>query len=591
MLNSPTTNTLDGPLAALRESEIRLMGEIAATLADGGDAALEDRKRIQDVAQDLREAFFLVVVIGEFNAGKSTFINALLGDELLPTGITPTTEAIELIRYSDTPIRKPETKNNLREWGHPNTGAPGVAIVDTPGTGSVFEKHSQTAQAFLHRSDLVIFIISAKRAFAQTEKLYLEMAKNYGKKIIMVINQMDLLNPGEREQVKRFVETQIHEMLDIQPLIFTVSSKEALMGQRENPGAGGIDAVRAHLRGVFADIPPAKQKLLTQLESAERIVQKHFDEAKLKADLVSADTAKAKEIQQELQQQAGGLSAQLRTARQEIDQIFNGIRQRGLTFIDDQLSLRRIGRSLNHDALQKQFQEQVIGRAVRDVNEATTAYVNAVIDHSRAYWRSVIERLNQLREIIQQEMGGLDAGVYAEQRESLEEAIRIAESELRSYSTGQVLGQLETTFNANLGGLLISSVATIGGLIAAVLAVATPGAIIGSAFPLVPIAFFIGAPVAAIGSVFAVRYLRRISNDAKRDFNERIDQLTKTYNEALDVLISKERSRLSQYGSQILTPIFSRLEVLAKRYGEQQAKFREHLEQIGKLRTGIQESR
>ena len=53
-----------------------------------GDAAQEDRKRLLDVAQDLREMFFLVVVIGEFNAGKSSFINALLGDELLPVGVT-----------------------------------------------------------------------------------------------------------------------------------------------------------------------------------------------------------------------------------------------------------------------------------------------------------------------------------------------------------------------------------------------------------------------------------------------------------------------------------------------------------------------
>ena len=55
----------------------------------------DDRRRLRDVAKDLGEMFFLVAVIGEFNAGKSTFINALIGDRLLPMGITPTTEAID----------------------------------------------------------------------------------------------------------------------------------------------------------------------------------------------------------------------------------------------------------------------------------------------------------------------------------------------------------------------------------------------------------------------------------------------------------------------------------------------------------------
>ena len=125
------------------------------------------------------------------------------GSSLLPVGITPTTEAIELIRYGDVPNRKPTLREDgIREWSHPNTGAPGVALVDTPGTGSVFQKHETVAKSFLHRSDLVIFVVSAKRALAETERLYLELAKNYGKKIILVVNQIDLLQPKEPTEVR-----------------------------------------------------------------------------------------------------------------------------------------------------------------------------------------------------------------------------------------------------------------------------------------------------------------------------------------------------------------------------------------------------
>jgi len=591
-----TTLTLDGPLAALRESEVRLLGDIATTLAEMGDNTQEDRKRLQDVAYDLRDLFFLVAVIGEFNAGKSSFVNAILGDELLPVGVTPTTEAIELIRYGDTISRKPTIREDgIREWTHPNTGAPGVAMVDTPGTGSVFQKHESVAKAFLHRSDLVLFVISAKRAFGETERLYLELAKNYGKKIILVVNQIDLLQPKEQQEVRRFIERQSEELLDLRPLIFMVSAKEALLAARNGQtgsDSGNIEAIRAHLRGVFNEAPPAKQKLLAQLDMAERVVKRYQDGIQGKADLVSADTAKVREVQQELEKQALGLDSQLAGARAEVDSVFEGMRQRGTTFIDTNLSPRKIGRMPKRETLQSEFQEVVIGRAMRDINEATGGYINAVIDQSRLYWRGIIDRLNQLRDLLEQELSGLDSGVYAEQRESLQEAIRIAESELKSYSTGKVVNEIQENFQGNMNNFTTWAAAAFGGLLLTILAVAAPGGVIGASviYATATLAFVIGAPLAIGGGYAALRYYRRIVSDTKRDFNERIDQLEKTYHTALNDLTQKERNRLTQYGKQVLTPIYSRLDVLAQRYTAQQNTLRQHQEQIATLRKGIEQS-
>ncbi len=580
--------TLDGPLAALRESEVRLISDIAEKLAEMGDSAQDDRKRLHDVAYDLKDLFFLVAVIGEFNAGKSSFVNALIGDKLLPMGITPTTEQIELIRYGETPNYKPTIREDgIREWSHPNTGAPGVAIVDTPGTGSVFKKHESTAKDFLHRSDMVIFVISAKRAFAETERLYLELAKNYGKKIILVVNQVDLLEPKEQDEVRRFIERQAAELLDLRPLLFMVSAKQAL----ENPGNGNVDAVRAHFRGVFSEAPPAKQKLLAQLDMAQNTVKRYQDMTKGKADLVTADTTKVREVQQELEQQAVGLDGQLTGAAAEVDRVFEGIRRRGMEFIDQNLSVRKLGRTPSREALQAQFQDVVIGRALREINEATAGYINAVIDQSRLYWRSIIDRLNQLRELMEQELTGLDSGVYAEQRESLEEAIRIAEAELKSYSSGRVIGDIQQVFEANLSGFATWSAAAVGGLIITVLAtLGTPGPLIGAgAAALALPAVLIAAPLAAIGSYTALRYYRRITEDTKTDFNQRIDRVEQTYHQALQDLTQKERSRLTQYGKQVLTPIFSRLDVLTQRYTNQQTQFEDFQKQIATLRKGIED--
>lgn len=582
------TMTLDGPLAVMRETEIDLLTDVARTLGDMGESTQDDRKRLMDVAQDLRDLFFIVSIIGEFNAGKSTFVNALLGDDLLPTGITPTTEMIELVRYAETPNRKPIVRDDsLREWAHPNTGAPGVAIVDTPGTGSVFQRHEKTAKEFLHRSDLVIFLLSAKRAFAETERLYLEMAKSFGKKIILIVNQIDLLDAGEQATVRRFIEQQVREHLGLQPLLFMVSAKEALAGRGTNLPSGdmgGMDAVRAHLRGLFEETPPTKQKLLAQLTMAESVIRRYYDVLRTKADTVSTDTLKVREVQTELQKQSLGLDTQLVEARAEVDAVFAGMRQRGIAFIDANLSIRKIGSSLNKQKLQADFQDVVIGRALRDIGEATGGYINAVIDSSRVYWRGVIERLNQLKEILDQELSGLDAGMYAEQRENLQDAIRIAESELKSYSSGRIMDEIQAEFEDNRSAFSLSALTASAGIITAIVA-AGPGAA-----PFILPLFIPAALFALGGGAFALRYYQRVQSQTKKDFTDRVDRLMQTYHQALDELTRKERARLSQYGAQVLTPIFSRLEVLSQRYTVQTAQFDAYFKRIETLRRGIEES-
>lgn len=127
------SNVLEGEIAALRQNQIELIGDIARSITDHDEASQMDRQRLLDIAQDLREMFFMVAVVGEFNSGKSSFVNALLGYNLLETGITPTTEFIELVRYSETPLTVPAMRQDgLREWAHPNTARPAWQLLTRP---------------------------------------------------------------------------------------------------------------------------------------------------------------------------------------------------------------------------------------------------------------------------------------------------------------------------------------------------------------------------------------------------------------------------------------------------------------------------
>ncbi|MFZ4814031.1 MAG: dynamin family protein [Phototrophicaceae bacterium] len=585
-MSNPSITVIEGKVALLREEEIQLLNALAETLGKLGlEQVQDDQRRLRDVAADLGEMFFLVAVIGEFNAGKSTFINALLGEPLLPMGITPTTEMIELIRYSEEPQRKPITRDDhkLRLWGHPNTGAPGIAIVDTPGTGSVFAQHDEIAKDFLHRSDLVMFVTSAKRAFAETDRLYLDLARNYGKKTVLIVNQIDLLNPDEWAEVRKFVARQVKESLGFEPLIFGVSARQALNGQD-----GGMDGVRAHLRGVFAEAPPTQQKLLAQLDLTERVIARYRGQIETETGNISRDTLKVRHVQEELDKHAVGLSTQFKETSVTIERIFAELGRRGHAFIDENLSIRQLLRRPGQQALQNRFQDEVIGRSLREINEATNSYINSVIDSSRLYWRGVIDRLNQLREMLDQDVGGLDANAYAEQRAGLEEAIRIAKTELESYSNGQVIRQMQGIFEGNINAFAVSSLTTVSGLIALAAIIIQQGGIAAALAGASVIVIAVAAPLAVGGVIAGTLYYQRVQADTHREFDSRVEQLVKSYHDSLDDLTIRERERLKKYGNQVLTPIFSRLGSLESRYQEQQRTLQQHQQVLERLRQAIQ---
>ncbi|HRF95539.1 MAG TPA: hypothetical protein PLZ51_10105, partial [Aggregatilineales bacterium] len=344
---------------------------------------------------------------------------------------------------------------------------------------------------------------------------------------------------------------------------------------------GGVDVVKAHLRGELAQALPARQKLLAQLTTSEKLIQKYYDQLRSKMDVVRADTSKVKDVERELQTQSLALDGQLLKAKQDIDAVFAGMKLRGLSFLDANLSIRRVGRGVNRDKLQAEFQDVVVGRSLRDIQDATTGYINAVVDQSRVYWRDVIDRLNKIVDLLNQEVSGIDAGGYAEQRESLEEAIRVAEGELRSYSTGRMVDEIQSEFQTNLSGFTTSMGATVFGLIGTILSIAAPG---------VSPVILATAPVMGLGGLLAWRYYNRITQKTKSDFIAQLETLKAKYERGLNDLTQRERSRLGQYGGQVLTPIFSRLDALSKRYAEQESQFARFVERVKTLRKGIEDS-
>src|SRR5688500_9255150 len=103
------TGILSDKEADLRAREKEMLDRLSTALERvGSDVSEDDLKRFHEAREQL-EGFFLIVVAGEFNSGKSSFLNALLGEKVLPEGVTPTTDRINVLRHG------PQQSEDLRE--------------------------------------------------------------------------------------------------------------------------------------------------------------------------------------------------------------------------------------------------------------------------------------------------------------------------------------------------------------------------------------------------------------------------------------------------------------------------------------------
>ena len=202
----------------------------------GGRTAKGSGGLLGDALRALDE-LFLVVVAGEFNSGKSTLINALLGQALLPSGVTPTTNEVSILRHLEEglpgaePVVKEREADGLFVWNVRGSELlREVNIVDTPGTNVVLQRQQRLTEDFVPRADLVLFVLSADRPLSESEREFLEYVRQWDKLVVFAVNKQDLLaNEEELEEVLDFVKDNVSGLLGVNnPEVLPVSARKAL---------------------------------------------------------------------------------------------------------------------------------------------------------------------------------------------------------------------------------------------------------------------------------------------------------------------------------------------------------------------------
>jgi predicted GTPase len=283
--------------------QLRLLREV---LKKSGDDARD--KQCEELMVKLAEDRFTLAVLGQFKRGKSSLMNAIIGRELLPTGVLPLTSAITVLKFGPqerlvveregwswpeiVPLAKLE--DYVTERGNPSNQKKvktatievpvkflrrGLEFVDTPGVGSAIVANTATTYAFLPQCDAVLFVTSVDTPLTSVELEFLREIRQYVHKIFFVINKTDLLAERERHQVLEFVTQTIREQMGADgQRIFPLSCKLALAGQ----DGSGLPGLQEELSQFLSDEKTATF-LAAIVERALRLSEIEADDARLPA--------------------------------------------------------------------------------------------------------------------------------------------------------------------------------------------------------------------------------------------------------------------------------------------------------------------
>jgi small GTP-binding protein len=357
--STATTNTADDPTTTTPPSEYGLyrllstqerqllveqrnLTETSRQLASQVGGGVENiYVQSSSFLQDLQlEASFSVVIAGEFNAGKSTLINALLGTKLLESGALPTTDAITIVGNTAAP----ETAENM-PLGVILHAVSDLALlqdltlVDTPGTNSAWMDHTERTLRLLPAADLILFVTSADRPFSESERTLLQSIQAYRKSIVVVVNKMDILDAAggdhgheSKQAVVDFVTEHARELLGARPIVIPVSARDALSAklfggknasddeaQRSNVWhRSNFGALESFLKDSLTTQAKLKSKLSSPIGLSEGVIAKCLDVLMEQRTELQADVATLNILQSQFGGWKKELSADLNQSRQQM---------------------------------------------------------------------------------------------------------------------------------------------------------------------------------------------------------------------------------------------------------------------------------
>lgn len=483
------------------------------------------------------DELFLIVVVGEFNSGKSALINALLGERVLKEGVTPTTARVTLVRWGEK-AGEQIVDEGFAIFTYPLEMLKELNIVDSPGTNAIIRQHEILTNEYVPRSDLVLFTTSSDRPLTESERLFLEKILSWGKKIVLVVNKADILENREAvEEVRAFVSSNTAGILGAEPEIFIVSAKlgqKALLADTHEQKAAlrvesGMDALETYITETLDDRARLGLKLNSPLGVAENVLHQAQDLNHAQAKELEADTQLVADLEGMLGAYEKALQSETAPRLAEVENVLQRFEMRGQDFFDNTLRLTNIANLTKSDKIKAKFEQDVLAEVPQEIDEKVRAMIDWLVDKDLNVWYQVMGALERRQAAARANMDGSHLSAQAERRKDLMESVgQTIRGIVNSYNRKKESEDLSAFVEGAVAQTALFEVGAVG------LGALVATALFSSAMDVTGI---VAAGTLAILGLFVIPYKRK---QVKQNFKEKMEELRTNLMSTLSGSFSRE---------------------------------------------------
>ncbi len=559
--------------------ERRWLSDLRVALARF-DVTPEDQATLDHSIAQLDE-LFLLVVVGEFNAGKSAFINALLGQPVLEEGVTPTTRRINLLKHG------PTTGRRVADSSFDIITAPvellrEINIVDTPGTNAIHRKHEAITQEFVPRSDMVLFVTSADRPFTESERAFLQRIRDWGKKVVVVVNKIDILeSPEDVARIEAFIADNARILLGFTPEIFPVSARQALRAKSGSDGrdlmsASRFEALEAYIVATLDEKERIRLKLLNPLGVGAHLGDQYLSVVDERLDLLKDDFATIEDIEGQLKIYKEDLTRDFHYRLADVENVLHEFENRGIEFFDDTMRLVRVLELINKSKLKADFERKVVADAPKVIDHRVTETIDWMVSSDLRQWQAVMDHLSRRRaEHAERIVGQVGGGFDYDRARLLDTVGRAAQRAIESYDKETEANRMADSVQMAVAGTALIEVGAIGlGTIVTLLATTTMADVTG----------LLAASAVAVLGLFVIPARRR---EAKRELREKIGTMRQQLMSALTGQFDRELERSLHRINEAIAPYTRFIRAERDRLAETRDELTGIKEQLARLRAQI----
>lgn len=407
---------------------------------------------------------FLFVVVGEVNAGKSTLLNAIFGEDFCNADVIPTTDRIGFFKYG-AEAHEFDFSDDIVEIFRPNSFLKDFNIVDTPGTNSIESEHQKITEQFLPMADLVLFVFSVTNPWGASTWDFLDRIHHqWKKKIVFVLQQCDLRTEEEVSAILEHLQKTAHHRFGQHFPTFAISAKKAFLartsglGEEDPADHSHIDGLERYISGVVESSEPRLVKLIHAWRAACYVLGEIKENLGAASEIIRADTELLSELEPASRTQQERTLKKCEPLFEAFDQSFTAAGLQAEPLLDS--GLRFISALIPPRKSAEEIEGLIFATTMKAVRRSIGAGATAVEEDVAHLWERVSEEMEKHfnLELSVGEDGNPD---WRAAHRRIEERVEEATAEaLRHLNLQDQLGSLFARRSLVIWGFIFSAILT-----------------------------------------------------------------------------------------------------------------------------------